>query len=419
MTLAILGGKPARKESFPDWPVFSSEEETLLLKALRGGNWGGYGAEIRRFEERFQRMHEVKHAISCANGTVALEVALRSVGVRCGDEVIVTPFSFIASASAILLCHAIPVFADIDPKTLNISPSAIEPVITPRTKAIVVVHFGGHPADMDAIVPLARKYGLAIVEDCAHAHGARWRGTAVGNFGDAGTFSFQGYKLVTSGEGGVIVANDSNVAERAWSYCNQGRRREGGWYEHYSLGSNYRLTAFQAAVLCTQLERLSEQTATRAGNAAYFRSLLRKFNGIETAEPSEHVESNPHYLVILRYDPGAFSGISREVFLEAVRAEGIPVSTVYPYPLYSNPLFEREKLEQAACAASASLPDYSALHLEECERICREGLWFDHQMLLGDKRDMEDIVEAFQKVQENSSILAKHQEELKAALRRG
>jgi dTDP-4-amino-4,6-dideoxygalactose transaminase len=168
--------------------------------------------------------------------------------------------------------------------------------------------------------------------------------------------------------------------------------------------------------LCAQLERLSGQTATRARNAAYLRSLLGNFNGIETAEPSEHVESNPHYLVILRYDPSAFSGISREVFLEAVRAEGIPLSTVYPYPLYSNPLFEREKLEHAVCGAWASIPDYSAVHLEECERVCRDGLWFDHQMLLGDKRDMEDIVEAFQKIQENSSILAKHQEELKAAL---
>jgi dTDP-4-amino-4,6-dideoxygalactose transaminase len=391
----------------------------LLLGVLRNGKWGGYGAEVQRFEDQFERMQEVKHAISCANGTVALEVALRSLGIGCGDEVIVSPFTFIASASAILLCHAVPVFADIDAKTLNISPSAIEAAITAKTKAIVVVHFGGHPADMDAIVPLAKKYGIAIVEDCAHAHGARWNGKPVGNFGDAGTFSFQGYKLATSGEGGVIVTNDSGIADRAWSYCNQGRRRGGAWYEHFTLGTNYRLTAFQAAILCAQLERLPEQTATRAVNARYLRSLLASFKGIATAELNEHVESNPHYLMILRYDPAAFSGISREVFLEAVKAEGIPLSSVYPHPLYANPLFERENLRRSVCSEWESLPDYGALHLEECERVCRDGLWIEHQMLLGNTSDMYDIVAAFQKVQENSLALARHQNDLKAALDRG
>lgn len=416
MTLAILGGTPARTQAFPAWPVFSSEEESLLLGVLRGGNWGGYGAEIRRFEEQFQRMHEVKHAVSCANGTVALEVALRSIGVRCGDEVIVSPFSFIASASAILLCHAAPVFADIEPKTLNIAPGAIEPLITAKTKAIIVVHFGGHPADMDKIVPLARRHGLAIIEDCAHAHGARWRGKAVGTFGDAATFSFQSYKLATAGEGGVIITNDDAIADRAWSYCNQGRRRGGPWYEHCTLGSNYRLTAFQAAILCAQLERLPEQTSTRIRNAAYLTNLLAKFEGLETVEPSEHVASHPRYLMVLRYDANAFSGISREAFVEAVKAEGIPLSTVYPYPLYANPLFERENLERLSCGPWEPVRDYSALHLEECERVCRDGLWLDHQLLLGDTADMDDIVAAFHKVGENSSILAKHYQDVGAAL---
>jgi dTDP-4-amino-4,6-dideoxygalactose transaminase len=416
MTLAILGGTPARTQAFPAWPVFSSEEESLLLGVLRGGNWGGYGAEIRRFEEQFREMHEAKHAVSCANGTVALEVALRSVGVRCGDEVIVSPFSFIASASAILLCHAVPVFADIEPKTLNIAPDLIEALITAKTKAIIVVHFGGHPADMDRIVPLARQHRLAIIEDCAHAHGARWRGKAVGSFGDAATFSFQSYKLATAGEGGVIVTSDDGIADRAWSYCNQGRRRGGAWYEHCTLGSNYRLTAFQAAILCAQLERLPEQTATRTRNAAYLTSLLANFEGLETVAPSEHVESHPHYLTVHRYDANAFSGISRDAFVEAVKAEGIPLSTVYPYPLYANPLFERENLERISCGAWESIRDYSALRLEECERVCRDGLWLDHQLLLGDTADVDDIVAAFHKVQANSSLLAKHYQNVGAAL---
>jgi dTDP-4-amino-4,6-dideoxygalactose transaminase len=418
MTLAIFGGKPARRDAFPAWPQFSSEEETALSNVLHSGRWGGYGNEIRRFEEILQRMQEVSRAVSCANGTVALEVALRSLGVQCGDEVIVTPFSFIASASAILLCHAVPVFADIDPKTLNISPSSIEAVISSKTKAIIVVHFGGHPADMDAIQKIAEKNGLFIVEDCAHAHGARWKGAAVGNFGAVGTFSFQSYKLATSGEGGVIVTNDDAIADRAWAYCNQGRRPGGAWYEHHTLGTNYRLTAFQAAVLCAQMQRLPEQTAIRARNADYLRSRLQEFEGIETASPSEHVENHPNYLTTLRFKPDAFAGISRDVFLAAVNAEGIPLSAVYPHPLYANPLFQRSNLEKFACRGWESIPDYSALHLEECERVCLDGLWLDHHLLLGNTNDMDDIVATFHKVRENSGILAKHQEEATATFSR-
>jgi dTDP-4-amino-4,6-dideoxygalactose transaminase len=214
----------------------------------------------------------------------------------------------------------------------------------------------------------------------------------------------------------MIITNEDAIADVAWSYCNQGRRRGGPWYEHCTLGSNYRLTAFQAAVLCAQLERLPAQTLTRARNAAYLRRLLANFVGMQTAEPSEHVEHHPHYLMILRYDPNAFSGISREAFVGALKAEGVPLSTVYPYPLYANPLFEREQLRRLACGAQQSIRDYSALHLEQCERVCQDGLWLDHQMLLGDTTDMDDIVAAFRKVQENSSILAKHYQDAGMAI---
>lgn len=418
MTLAILGGKPTRSTEFTAWPAFSSDEECALIKVIRGGKWGGYGVEIQELEENFRKMHEVKHAVTCSNGTVALEVALRAIGIECGDEVIVTPFTFIASASAILLCEGVPVFVDIDPQTLNMKPAAIEAAITPRTKAIVVVHFGGHPAEMDAIADIATKHGLLIVEDCSHALGARWKGIPVGNFGAAGTFSFQSFKLATSGEGGAVATNDAAIADAAWSYCNQGRRRGAAWYEHYSLGTNYRLTAFQGAVLNVQLKRVSKQTALRTSNAEYLRDRLESFNGITTGKPSEFVQDNPQYLITLRYDPSAFAGVPRDIFLAAVEAEGIPMRAVYPYPLYRNPLFRKETLAKHGGHGWKSIPDYGSLYLEECERVCADGLWLEHQLFLGNQRDMDDILAAFQKVQENRSDLAKHYQELVTGIAR-
>src|ERR1700761_443873 len=293
MSLAILGGTPVRAKEFTAWPIFNSDEEQALMKVLHSGKWGGYGAEVQEFEEALRSMHQIGHSVACSNGTVALEVALRAVDIGCGDEVIVSPFTFIASASSILLCQGVPVFVDIDPDTLNLSPGAVEAAITPRTKAIVAVHFGGHPAAMDAIAAIAAKHSLAVVEDCSHALGARWKGTPVGNFGNVGTFSFQQFKLVTAGEGGAVATNDPSVAEKVWGYCNQGRRRGAAWYEHYSLGSNYRLTALQASVLHAQLNRVAEQTAVRTRNADYLRAQLKGFTGITTGPISKFVDQHP------------------------------------------------------------------------------------------------------------------------------
>lgn len=418
MSLAIFGGKPVRALEFPAWPVFSSDEESAVIHAIRSGKWGGYGSEVSEFEQAFGKMHEIEHTNCCSNGTVALEVALRALDVRSGDEVIVTPFSFIASASAILLCEGVPVFVDVDPQTLNLLPAAVEAAITPRTKAIVAVHFGGHPADMDALCAIAQRHGLSIVEDCAHAIGARWRGRPVGNWGDVGTYSFQSFKLATSGEGGAIATNNPAVAEAAWSYCNQGRKRGAAWYEHYSVGTNYRLTALQAAVLTVQLKRVPEQTEMRTRSAEYLRRQLAGFSGLSTGAIRKEVQNHPQYLMTLRYDPSAFSGVTRDVFLAAIEAEGIPLRPVYPHPLPRNPLFKKEALARGAGHSWTSIPDYDALYLPECERVCADGLWLEHQVFLGSTLDMDDIMTAFEKVQTNRAALEKHQEEIMATLAR-
>ncbi|MCL5671803.1 MAG: DegT/DnrJ/EryC1/StrS family aminotransferase, partial [Acidobacteria bacterium] len=372
---------------------------------LHSREWGGYHPAVRELERAFAELHGVPHAVSCANGTVALEVALRALGIGRGDEVIVPPITFIASASAVLLCQGAPVFADIDPVTLNLSPRAAEAAITGRTRAIVVVHFGGQPAEMDALQELARRHNLAIVEDSAHAHGACWQGKPVGGWGDAGTFSFQSFKLMTAGEGGMIVTRSADVAELCWSYCNQGRRRDGGWFEHVRLGTNYRMTGFQAAVLNAQLRKLSRQTEVRNGNLAHLRERLREFPCLTLADDDPRASRHPRYLITLRYHQEHLSGLPRDRAIAALQAEGIPAKPTYPYPLYRNPLFRKESDLLARHQDWHAPQDYQNLSLREAERVCRDGIWLNHQVLLGNEKDVDDILMAVEKLQRHASSL--------------
>jgi len=367
---------------------------------LHSRAWGGYHESIKALESEFAAYHQVPYGVTCANGTVALEVALRALGVGPGDEVIVPPYTFVASASSILLCGATPIFADIDPKTYNLSPAAAERAITSRTRAIVVVHFGGHPADMDAFQALAERHRLAIVEDSAHAHGARWRGVPVGGWGDVATFSFQSFKLMTAGEGGIILSRSADVIEKCWSYCNQGRRRDGGWFDHFTLGTNYRLSAFQAAVLRVQLRRMPQQTKLRAENVAYFRDCLKGFDGLTLPEDDPRVENHPYYLLTLRFDPKGFSGVDRDTVLRALAAEGVPFKPTYPHPLYKNPVFT--SLDQAPGERPQK---YGTLQLPEAERVCRDGVWLSHTAFLGTRSDVDDLMEALHKVQKEAPAL--------------
>jgi dTDP-4-amino-4,6-dideoxygalactose transaminase len=390
VTLAINGGSPVRTRPFAPWPQYGPEEEQALLSVLHSRAWGGYHPAVKELETGFAELHGTQHAVSCSNGTVALQAALHALDVRPGDEVIVPPFTFVASATAVLLCNASPVFADIDPETFNLSAAAAEAAITSRTRAIVVVHFGGRPAEMDAFQALARKHGIALLEDAAHAHGARWKGTPVGAWGDAGTFSFQEFKLMTAGEGGMIVTKSAEVADKCWAFCNQGRKREGGWFDHFTLGTNYRMTGFQAAVLQAQLRRLPQQTRTRAANAAYLRERLREVPGLRWPEDDPRAEAQPYYLLTFWYEAEGFEGLPRDTALAALKAEGVPFKPTYPHPLYRNRVFT---------------PEQQRLYLPIAERVCREGVWLSHNALLGSRNDVDDLVEALHKVRRLAGTL--------------
>lgn len=400
--LAMDGGEKTRTKSFPSWPVWDESELNALKEVLDSGRWGVGNPWVTKFAEKFAAYVGVEHGVCVTNGTAAIEIALMAADVSRGDEVIVPPYTFMATASAVLAVNGIPIFADIDPETYNIDPDAIEEAITDRTKAIIPVHIGGCPADMDRIMEIARKRNLIVIEDSAQAHSAEWRGQRVGGIGNMGAFSFQSSKNLCAGEGGIITTGDQKLGDRCWSFCNCGRVKSGAWYDHRVLGSNFRMTAWQAALLLAQMERLDEQTETRNRNALYLSEKLSEIEGIKPAKRDERVTKHAYHLYIFRYNAESFAGQPRSRFLEALSAEGIPCSSGYN-PLYKHELFKASiQRNPALYDCDEDKADYSKLYLPVTERVCdEEAVWFGQSMLLGTQEDMDDIVKAIKKIKEN------------------
>ena len=266
--LAVHGGTPVRTSPYPVWPVSGPREEELLRQVLFQPQWGGYNEHVGQFEELFAGLHDARYGIACANGSLALELALSAAGIGPGDEVVVPAHSFIATAAAVSRVGATPVFVDIDRETFNLDLVKTEKTLGLNTKVVIAVHFGGLMCDMEELSRIAAQKGVRIIEDAAHAHGAEWNGLRAGGTGWAGTFSFQNSKSMTAGEGGLVLTSDPELAAMARSLANGGRRSDGGWFEHFELGSNLRLSGLQAAVLLAQLERLPAQIRLRTENAA-------------------------------------------------------------------------------------------------------------------------------------------------------
>ena len=404
--LALLGGTPVRTTPFTAWPVFGEGEERRLLQTLRGGQWGRLsGNQVAEFEKRFAEMHGCKHGIAVVNGTVSLRIALLAAGIRAEDEIIVPPYTFLSTASAVIEANAIPVFADIDLDTFNIAPAAIEAAITPRTKGIIPVHFAGQIADMDAIMAIAQKHKLTVIEDAAHAHGASDRNRPAGSIGHAGSFSFQSSKNMTAGEGGIITTNDDSLAEACRSIHNCGRVPDGIWYEHHVIAGNYRLGEFQGAVLNAQLDRLAIQTETRDGNGQYLAAKLAQIPGLHSQRRPVTCTRHSYHLFMMRFDITEF-GAPRDAVINALRAEGIPCSPGYGFPLHRQPLFRNKAFGPYVQGASPRL-DYTKTHCPNSDRICNESIWLEQSIFLGPRSDMDDIALASQKVFENRAVLTK------------
>jgi len=401
--LALHGGAPTRTRPFTSWPIFGDAEEVRLLRTLRSGNWGRLdGAEVEEFEHRFAAMHGCRHGIAVVNGTVSLRIALLAAGIGAEDEVIVPPYTFVSTATAVVEANAVPVFADIDLRTFNIDPAAIEAAITPRTKAIIPVHFAGQPADMAAIMRIADAHGLLALEDAAHAHAASDGHRPAGSLGHIGSFSFQSSKNLTCGEGGIITTNDDRLAAACRSIQNCGRVEGGIWYEHHRIAGNYRLGEFQGAVLNCQLDRLEEQTNTRDANGQYLASRLAALPGLYPQVRSASCTRHAYHLFMLRLDAREF-GAPRDAVIAALKAEGIPCSPGYGFSLPQQPLFRQRAF--GPYLPDAAL-DYGSVRCPQSDRLCRdEAIWLGQELLLGPRQDLDDIARAFEKVYEHREAL--------------
>ncbi len=405
MKLALLGGRPIRRRPFTRWPIFGKEEEKRLLRTLRSGKWGRLqGEEVAEFERRFAEMHGCKHAIAVVNGTVSLRIALMAAGIRPGDEVIVPPYTFVSTATAVIEANAIPVFADVDLNTFNIDPAAIEKAITRKTRAIIPVHFAGQIADMEAILRIAKKHQLIVIEDAAHAHAGRWKNKMAGSIGHLGSFSFQSSKNLTSGEGGIITTNDDRLAAACRSIHSCGRVEGGLWYEHHVIAGNYRLGEFQGAILNCQINRLEKQTETRDVNGQYLAKHLRKLPGLFPQERPVEIQRHCYHLFMLRITPDF--GVKRSTFVRALQAEGVPCSGGYGISLPEQPLF-RNKAFSPYLPGIVEKLDYNKTRVPNSDLLCREQcVWLEQNLFLGPRADMDDIADAFEKIHEHRAELA-------------
>ncbi len=405
---AIKGGNSVRTKSWPAWPTYTEREKELLLKVLESRNWGGYPSPnvyAKKFGAAFAAYQDAKYGVCCANGTVSLEMCLRAGGLKAGDEVIVPPYTWIATAVAAVTLNCVPVFADVTAANYTIDPDIVETLITDKTRAIICVHLGSSIADLDRLKDIAQKHNLILVEDCAHMHGGKWRGKGVGSHGDFGSFSMQSSKLMTSGEGGLVTTNDHTFNQKLLSLVNCGRKGPG--YDDFAgnlLGWNYRIGEFQAAVLLAQLERLEEATKHRAAMAAYLTAQLDAIDGIATIKYDERTTQPAHYQYIFKYDPAGFKGLHRDKFLEALAAEGmffdgdfyepIPGRDIVPLRASEYPMLRARYGDECNASNGGDFPVTRKATFDE-------AVWMHYPYLMGGKEDIDDIVAAIRKIQDN------------------
>jgi dTDP-4-amino-4,6-dideoxygalactose transaminase len=405
--LALFGGAPAKRKPFPVWPQYDALEEQLLLEVLHSRRWWRtQGTKTAEFERQFAAWQQSDHGIAVTNGTHALEVALAALGIGPGDEVIVPDSTFVATAGAVLFTGALPVPVDVERDTFNLDPDQAQAAITERTRAIIAVHLGGMPADLGRLTDLCEQHGLALVEDCAHAHGSEWAGRRIGAFGAFGTFSFQSSKTMTAGEGGIILTNDPVLERQARSVHDCGRLPGEWFYSHFQYGSNYRLSEWQGAILLAQLTRAEEQTARRDHNARLLDSLFAGIEGFTPQARRPQVTRNGSYAYILRHDRARTANVPTKRIIEAVIAEGVPNQATYP-PIHALELIRNGRYKERLTAeAGARGDEVMRGPFPNAQRAYEEAIWIPQAALLGDEEDMHEIAAAFDKVARSAPELA-------------
>jgi len=407
----LPGGKPVRTKPFPSWPVWDKTEEEALADAIRSGKWNRVGKYVAQFEDEYAKLTGAKFCLATNGGTSALLTSLAALGVQAGDEVILPPYTFVACVNVILALNALPVFVDTDPETFQIDARKIEEAVTDRTKAIMPVHLGGSVVNLDAVLAVAKKRNLPVVEDTCQSHLAEWRGRKAGTWGNTGCFSFQATKNLNSGEGGAVISNNEELIERCYAFHNNGRGRKVSGYNftYAAHGLNLRMTEFQGALLLAQMTRLQKQSETREQNAQYLTGMLREIPGILPARMYEGCTRNAYHLYMFRYKQEQFANLPRATFLKALSAEGIPGSSGYG-PMNKD-AFIKNTLHSRGFKAIFS-PERIARWEErnncfQNDQLCTEAVWFTQNMLLGPRSDMDHIAEAIGKIHKHAAELAK------------
>jgi dTDP-4-amino-4,6-dideoxygalactose transaminase len=373
---------------------------------LESGRWASpRGEEAARWAAEFAAFQDARYGVALTNGTHSLETALAASEVGEGDEVIVPALTFVSTATAVLAVNGVPILVDVDPGSLCIDAGAAEAAITDRTRAIIAVHLAGRPCDLDALGSLCRKHDLVLIEDCAHAPGARWRGSGVGSFGSFGGFSFQESKLITAGEGGALITNVKELRARAWSYANCGRVENGDPSNHVRYGTNMRMTEWQAAVLRAQLQRFPEQHRIREERAALLDAELEKIPGLRPQSGDRRIDSRARFAYVFHYDPSHFAGLSLEGFGLALAREGIPIGR--PYRSINTLELFREGRFDHRLRRSAPQIDYAALRLPRAEEAAESTVWVDQRVLLAPPDGVLDVVRAISRIRAHGGAIAR------------
>jgi len=406
--LAINGGRQACPAgTIPPWPDYGPEEISAIQRVVESRKWWrGTGSEVEQFEREFAEFHECRFALAVSNGTQALEIALACLGIGFGDEVIVPAFTFVATATAVLTIGAIPVTVDVDLDTYCIDVEAARRAITPRTKAIVPVHLGGHPADMDGLLALGRESGVQIVSDSAHAHGARWKGISLPKLTPASMYSFQNLKLLSSGEGGALLTDDEVIARRGWLRHTYGRPNRDTKYQHLELGTNCRMTEFQGAVLRPQLVRFPRLLQEREDGSQRLDKYLTGIDGLHVSKRHPSVSTHAHYMYMIRIEPETI-GCDRDYLVQALVAEGVPAYRTYP-SIPDLEMFGRSSLwngEVPPALEAHRIREALRRHpMPNSREISRNAIWLHHAVLLGGEQVQRKVAEAIHKILERQHV---------------
>lgn len=377
--------------NIPVWPISNEEEQIAVNRVLTSGLWWrNVGTEVKAFEKEFADYNNCLGCVSVCNGTVAIEIALKMLGISEGDEVIVPDMTFYSTVSAVLSCKAVPIMVDVSLETFCIDINEIKKNVTDKTKAIIVVHMAGNICDMDEICAFAKEKNIYVIEDAAHAHGALYKGRMAGSLADCSTFSFQNAKLLTAGEGGAILSNNKDLLNKMFLYSNCGRAENDTTYQHIMTATNARLSELQGAVLRVQLRRLKIQHDLRCRNYKLLSEMLKEIPGIKMQSIDSTVESS-HYMVMIYYDKCYFNNKSRDDFVAYLRNNGISCNRAFE-AIHRLPVFSSlDSSKWKVCKESANKKMNS-------EIIAENAVGLNHSVLLGNVEYLQFIVKTIKKL---------------------